>query len=41
MMTKMERFETENTSEEEREVRVDGDEDGDCGLRNRPPQLPW
>ena len=41
MMTKMERCETENTSEEKREVRVDDDEDGDPGLRNRLPQLPW
>ena len=41
MMTKMERRETENTSEEERKVRVDDDEDGDPGLRNRLPQLPW
>ena len=37
----MERCETENTSEGEREVRVDDDEDGDPGLRNRLPQLPW
>ena len=41
MMTKMERCETENTSEEGRKVRVDDDEDGDPGLRNRLPQLPW